>query len=135
MLFKRKSEIERRINNSIDELEAQIGNRSFYIIRNELKEYIIKNREKFKEAENSEEYKNFDSFRWVCGEVIFIGMSILGTGEYHVHRGVLNPMREGPEFQSIVLKTIDLLVTRNYYTEENRIDSQNDLKEAIRTVG
>ena len=135
MLFNKKLEIEKRIHNSLDEIEAQIAISAFPIIKKELMDYIKNNRDEFRKAENSEEYKSFDPFRWSGEELIFMGISILGSGKYHMHRGLLNPLSEGPELRSIVLKTIDLMVDRNYYTEDNRNDLQFNLGEAIRTVG
>ncbi len=131
-IFRSNNTMVKKILNALDEVEASVNNRDYVIIKKILEEKVRKNK---KAINKWEESGDFDPLIFVYDKSLSTGVDLLFSGEYHMYRGVLNPMRQGPSILSIVNCIVNKLVEIGDYSKEDDVAIQQHIKEGISNVG
>lgn len=121
---------------TIDELDlifskSSIGGSGFEIIKKQLTTYVLRNEKELIEFNLNGQTPRVS----VLFATAKMAKNQLMTGKYHIYRGVLNNLSEGPSFKYIYHKVIDFLVKAGRLSEEDAIYSRDQLNELIRDTG
>lgn len=104
---------------------------AFDIIKAELIPFVKKNTSKLKAQIKSGRTPRACVYNLIAQ----IAESHLISGQYHMYRGVLSSLREGPQLYKICTKAIDILVKEGDVSEEDGEYWKADIRKGISQVG
>ncbi len=101
------------------------------LVFEQVKKAILDDKSKY--AESLKQAPNIK--QWILSEVANRAGDLVETGQYHLHRGILNPMGPGPTLLKIYEYCLKELVNIEAITEENAEEEKRALMQNIRSVG
>lgn len=115
----------------LDEASHKFNNQAFEIVKSHIEKMILAHPDKLKEV-----IKNGMSPRqWVYGAISNISGDLAESGEYHIHRGVLNPIGPGEDLLKIFDTSTDELVKIGNIDVEYAKKQKDGIRENIKDVG
>lgn len=106
-------------------------NRVFQLIRGHIEKILFAHSDEF-----SEKIRQGASPRnWVYRTIANIAGDLVESGNYHIYRGVLNPLEPGEELVEIFDMAVDKLVEMKVLDTEQAKKEKGALRENIKSVG
>ena len=115
----------------LNELECTYDCVAFRIVREQVERLIFKNPKVFVDVIK----KGTPPRQWVLGTVSNFAGDHVESGEYHVHRGLLDPLGPGNDFLKIYDATADELVRMGVLEAEFAERQKAGVRDNIRDVG
>lgn len=116
---------------AIKEAEKNLNNETFYIVKEKIEKAIHKEPKKV-----SELIKNGTSpIEWVYSIVSNISGDYVESGQYHLYRGILNPMGPGEKLLKLFDDSTDKLVEIGAIEESYAKEQKRGVRDNIKTVG
>jgi hypothetical protein len=115
----------------LNELDQKFNNQAFKIVRDYVEEMIFEHPKKFRQKMESEKSPR----PWICGVIFNVSGDLLEGGDYHLYRGVLNPMGPGNDLLKIYDYCIDELVRIGKIKVEYAEEQKRAVRENIKKVG
>ena len=105
--------------------------RVFQLIRGHIEKILFAHSDEF-----SEKIRQGASPRhWVYRTIANVAGDLVESGNYHIYRGVLNPMEPGEELVEIFDMAVDELVEMRVLDTERAKKEKGELRENIKSVG
>ena len=115
----------------LNNLEGNFSSNAFHLIKEPIKKTLNKHPKEIVEL-----IKKGQSVKeWVLSAIANLSGDFIESGQYHLYRGVVNPMGPGGELIKIYNKAIDKLVEMDSVTAEEAEVQKSVLQENITTVG
>jgi hypothetical protein len=106
-------------------------NRVFQLVRGHIEKVLFAHSDKF-----SEKIRQGASPRhWVYRTIANVSGDLVESGNYHIYRGVLNPMEPGEELVELFDMAVDKLVEMKVLDSEQAKKEKGALRENIKSVG
>lgn len=115
----------------LDSLEVRFDNPAFKIVRERLMRWAVNYPSSVKKLMN----EKIDHDLWIIGQISNISGDLVESGEYHMYRGVLNPMREGPDLLKLFDQSTDLACSKGEFDEEFAKKQKSTVRRNMRSVG
>lgn len=115
----------------LDELESRFDCDAFRIVRQSVEQMILARSQEFVEVIR----KGTPARKWILGAVSNFSGDHAESGQYHLHRGVLNPLGPGEDFIKIYDGTIDESVKMGFLEKEFAEKQKAALRQNIEDVG
>lgn len=116
----------------LDELECDFDDSaSFKLVRGPVERLILSDQRQFTSMIGPE----MSARQWVLAACCNVAGDILESGEFHVYRGMLDPMGPGPGLLKIFDKTVNALVSMGAATEEFADKQRMQLRKNLQSVG
>ena len=116
---------------AINEAEKNLNNDSFYIVREKIEKAIYKEPKKV-----SELIKNGTTpIEWIYSVVSNISGNYVESGQFHLYRGILNPMGPGEKLLKLFDDSTDKLVEIGAIEESYAKQQKRGVRDNIKTVG
>lgn len=116
---------------TLNEIEAEFDNSGFQLVKRHIKNAI-----RITPDAVIDGIKQLKSSReWVYSWVVNIAGDLVESGQYHLYRGIINPMGPGNELLKIYNKAIDKLVEMKVLDSERAEKEKSALQENIKSVG
>lgn len=113
----------------LDELESMFDCDAFRIVRQSVEQMIFARSQEFVEVIR----KGTPARKWILGAVSNFSGDHAESGQYHLHRGVLNPL--GNDFIKIYDGMIDESVQMGFLEKEFAEKQKDGLRQNIENVG
>jgi len=114
----------------LDEAGKTIGGSSFSLIRGPIEKYLLAH-----PAEFIEVAKKTSFHQWIYSAIANTAGDLVESGQYHIYRGVLNPMGPGNGLLNIFDKAIDELSKMGALEAEKAKQEKEAVRENIKNVG
>jgi len=106
-------------------------NRVFQLVRGHIEKILFAHSNEF-----SEKIRQGASPRhWVYRTIANVSGDLVESGNYHIYRGVLNPMEPGEELVELFDMAVDKLVEMKVLDPEQAKKEKGELRENIKSVG
>lgn len=105
---------------------------SFENVRKTVEEIIMKNKEKIREIMTRD---NISPRRTVYSWINNVSGDMLESGQYHIYRGVLNPMGQGNELLKIFDISTDKLVEVGDMSKDKAEQHKKNIRNCISSIG
>jgi len=116
---------------AIDELDVTLNNPAYKLVRAQI-EPVLKD----DSADIISLIKNGTTPRnWALCAIANVSGDLIETGNYHLHRGVLNPLGEGPNLLKLYHDAIDESVKAGATDEETSQRIKSQLDDIIKKIG
>ena len=114
-----------------DEVGCEFGCKAFQIIRKSIKEEILGDYN----AVVSAVEEGISPRQHVYFAIANIAGANVESGNYHIYRGVLNPLGPGPDLLRLFDAAADKLVKTGAITEKEAKEQKEGIRENIKDVG
>ncbi|MFH1207156.1 MAG: hypothetical protein V1668_00940 [Patescibacteria group bacterium] len=120
----------KEIRKSLKLAEKEINNKNFHLIKDVIEQGVNLQSEEISKVIA----QGKTSTQWVYMNIVLVARDLLGIGDYHIYRGVINPMGPGNALLQIHKKALEKLmqikaISINQVKEENKM-LENDIKNA-----
>ena len=106
-------------------------NKVFQLVRGLIEKILFAHSDKFIEKIR----QGASPHHWVYRTIANIAGDLVESGNYHIYRGVLNPMESGEELVEIFDMAVDKLVEMRVLDTEQAKKEKGALRENIKSVG
>jgi hypothetical protein len=118
---------------AIEEVSFKFQTEAFALVRRELEKYIRKNPDEL--VRTIQESGGRTPREWVYCQIGNIAGDMLETGQYHIYRGVINPLGPGQDLLTMHDATCDELVLMKAVELEVANDQKAALRRNLLNVG
>lgn len=115
----------------LDKLEKEFNNPSFKIVRERIEKSALKSSKGLDNVMNSD--INLES--WVAGHIANISGDLVESGQYHMYRGVLNPMGPGENLLRLFDQCTDFNLEQGIIKKEFAEEQKKQVRLNMRGVG
>ncbi len=115
----------------LDDLDSKLNNPSFIIVRERMEKWALKNPKDLKVMLN----KKIDHELWLIGHTANISGDLVESGEYHLYRGVLNPLSQGEKLLKLFDQSTDLSYEKGEFDKEFAEKQKKQVRINMRSVG
>ena len=115
----------------LNEVDQALQNHSFNLVRGHIENIIFKHPNDFVDSVN----KGKTPREWIYSSIANISGDLLESGQYHLYRGVINPVGPGSGLRKIFDYSIDELVKIEIITQEKADEEKNALGKNILEAG
>ena len=115
----------------LNKMERSFDNAGFHLVRNHIEKMILAQPNKFVDI-----IQRGTSLRvWIFTAVANTAGDFLESGNYHIYRGVLNPMGPGNDLLRLFDAAVDELVKIGVLKPEKAKEEKEAIRENIKSVG
>jgi len=115
----------------LEEAEREFSSKDFHLVKGYIEKVLRSQPDKFVEIIKQGETPR----QWIYSTISNIAGDLVESGNYHIYRGVINPMGPGNELLKIYNKAIDKLVEMKVLDNERAKKEKDALQENIKSVG
>ena len=121
----------KEIQKSLKVAEKEINNKNFHLIKDDIKKGINSQSEEISKVIA----QGRTPTQWVYMNIVLVARDLLGIGDYHIYRGVINTMGPGNELIQIHKKALEKLVQIKAISIEQAKEENKTLEEDIKQTG
>jgi len=136
VIFLKRAFAPKEVKEALSEIESaeqMYDSTAFNLVRTHLERGLLAKPEKFVKLMQQRD-KNWTR-EWVHSVIGNIAGDLLETGQYHIYRGVLNPMGPGEALLKMFDQTYDELLKMKATDSDYAEKQKQALREHIKTVG
>lgn len=115
----------------LEEAEREFASQDFHLVKGRIEKALHSHPDKFVEIIKQGETPR----QWIYSIISNTAGDLIESGNYHIYRGVINPMGPGNELLKIYNKAIDKLVEMKVLNSERAEKEKNALQENIKNIG
>ena len=115
----------------LEEAEREFSSKDFHLVKGHIEKILRSHPDKFVEIIKRGETPR----QWIYSTISNIAGDLVESGNYHIYRGVINPMGPGNELLKIYNKAIDKLVEMKVLDKERAEKEKSALQKNINNVG
>lgn len=115
----------------LDEASQTFGGTGFELVRKHIEKTLRAHPDKFVRVIQ----KGAPTRQWVYSAIANIAGDLVEGGNYHIYRGMLNPMEPGNEILNIFDRAVDELTKMGVLGAEKARQQKKAIRENIKNVG
>ncbi len=116
---------------ALDQIGKEMSNHAFDTVKSRIEDEFLKN----PRPVSYEAKKGVSPYNQVCFAMANLAGDLLESGEYHMHRGVLNPLGDGLALLDLYKFALAKLVQNRMITQAEADSNYSDLITNIKSVG
>lgn len=115
----------------LDEASCIFDSSAFEMVKNKIEELVLSRPEEFIQLVQ----KGTSPRQWIYSVMANISGDLIESGEFHVYRGVINPVGPGEDLLKLFDASVDELVRINAIDQAKADEQKSAIRENIKGVG